>query len=83
MKREFALVGCRTTNVTCDGDTIHFHIASVTEVRWIEVFLNDELINVLPVNLAIPVNSGDILRVKLPPEGQTWLNAWKGYPDVV
>ena len=82
MKREFALVGCSTTGVACDGDTIYFHVSGATEVRWIEVFLNDELINVLPVVPMMPVCCGDILKVKLPPDGLMWLNGWKGNPEM-
>lgn len=82
MKREFALVGGVTNGVMCDGDTVHFQIAMSIEAKWIEVFLNDELINVLPISPPIFACCGDILKAKLPPDGQMWLNAWKGNPDV-
>ena len=80
MKREFALVDCACHNITATGNEVHFHIAGSAEVKWIEVFLNDELINILPIKPTIPVCNGDILKCKLPADGLTW--ALRGVLDV-
>lgn len=65
MKREFALIDVPVTGVTIENNIVRFHIAGSAIARFMEVHLNDELINVLSFGTPIHVGCGDILNITL------------------